>query len=221
MMAQPVMQQPQMGMQQPTGGMMMNTTINVNGGGGGSGVAWPGLFDCFDDIEVCLCGYCCGICLIGKVAQLRCVTSSEHRASESHRGTQQRNRTARPICAGQTHERAGLKSGPSWKIPTMFVCGGVLTYCCGWIAQVVAFYWMVEGRGKIMKHAGQPDEGIPMSCLTYCCCVSLCAVCQVRQASPCPTLPFASALADTQNLMPTTGGQLRQQGMGSQRAAAS
>ena len=81
-MQQPVMgmvQQPHMSMQQPSAGA-------------GAGVQIGGLFDCFDDIGICLCGYCCGICLVGApasfivalVPKIRTSLSSESPARHSN-----------------------------------------------------------------------------------------------------------------------------------------
>ena len=62
------------------------------------------------------------------------------------------------LCAvGRTHERAGLKSGPAWKLPTLCCCGAVLYSCCllGIPLHLLAMYWIVEGRDESQKHCTQ------------------------------------------------------------------
>jgi Cys-rich protein (TIGR01571 family) len=139
--AQPVMavpQQPVMAVVQQQAQMMAPQAMGPPGQG------MEELFGCFDDCEVCLCGYCCTPCL-----------------------------------AGQTHERAGLESGPCWKIPTTCYAGSALMFVCGLggILQCLAFYWCCKGRQKIQTLAGaQPDDDCT-SCLTWWCC-GPCAACQ-------------------------------------------
>eukprot|EP01043_Picozoa_sp_COSAG02_P063448 COSAG02_NODE_9001_length_2361_cov_3.831788_1_plen_310_part_00 len=84
--------------------------------------------------------------------------------------------------AGQTHERAGLDSGPAWKIPTVAVVGMVLSQCLVGVAcQCLAFYWCCKGRQDIQVLVGaQPDDDIT-ACLTYFCCMP-CAICQEARA---------------------------------------
>ena len=92
-----------------------------------------------------------------------------------------------------------------WKIPAFCFFGSCLDCCCVGVAiQCLVFSWMAEGRGKIMQHAGKPDEGMFTHCLTIYCCAA-CTFCQVRQAIPARPLQSArppqsaSALADTQH----------------------
>ena len=96
--------------------------------------------------------------------------------------------------AGQTHERAGLPSGPMFKIPAIccvstacsIILGaigiGAIFGTCG---QCYAFKLIIDGRGEIQKLAGQPNAGCVTNCCTYCLCPA-CAACQVRLPPPCP-----------------------------------
>jgi Cys-rich protein (TIGR01571 family) len=148
---QPVMAQ----QQQP---MMMNqqsSTMMMPPGQGPApaGQFGGGLFGCFDDMEICLCGYCCAWCL-----------------------------------AGQTHERAGLPSGPAWKIPTfccvgcvantllIFVCFGVVTTI---VTDIVMLNMLVQGRNTMRTKLGYQPEDTATAWATYCCCTA-CAICQVH-----------------------------------------
>ena len=82
--------------------------------------------------------------------------------------------------AGQTHERAGLDSGPMWKIPVVTIVGSIANMVIpgvGLICQGLAFYWCCKGRAEIQQLAGaQPDDDC-MACLLWGCCGN-CAVCQ-------------------------------------------
>jgi Cys-rich protein (TIGR01571 family) len=137
MIASPMMQAQPMQV-----GMMMQPGMQPQGMAQG-GAPMGGLFDCFDDFGVCLCGYCCTPCLIG-----------------------------------QTHERAGLPSGPMFKIPAIF-CAGVACFYCIIGIPITCYGWslIVKGRGTIQQLAGKPDAGCFENCCTYYCCAA-CASCQ-------------------------------------------
>ena len=88
------------------------------------------------------------------------------------------------FCAvGQTHERAGLKSGPTWKLPTMFCCGVLLSQCLvGILLQLLAMYWICEGRGEIQRLTGAPQAGdFCHNLFTVLFCTG-CAACQEANA---------------------------------------
>ena len=135
------------------------TTVGVQG------LGMNGLFDCFDDIGVCCCGYFCGACR-----------------------------------AGQTHERAGLSSGPCWKIPVFCIGGSVANLCyVGWMCQCIAFRWICQGRQQIQAMSGVTPDDDCTACMMYLFC-GPCAVCQeanaidkMWQANGCKNLPGPGA----------------------------
>ena len=90
--------------------------------------------------------------------------------------------------ARQTHERAGLKSGPAWKIPPGICISIPLMCCCGLgiIPLVLTLKSVVEGRGELQTLAGQPVDDT-QNWGIYCCGFAAFAICQVCQSvSSCP-----------------------------------
>ena len=83
-----------------------------------------------------------------------------------------------PCLHGMNHERAGLESGPCWKIPAVYCLGGALASTgVGVICQCVAIYWVCKGRQQIQQLAGIPADDDCGACFTTCCCFA-CTACQ-------------------------------------------
>jgi len=80
------------------------------------------------------------------------------------------------------HERAGLQSGPCWKIPATYCVGTVLANCgVGIICQCVAIYWVCKGRQQIQQLVGVPSDDDCGAFCTTCCCFP-CTACQEARA---------------------------------------